>query len=301
MGIPKGYVFKPYGHRPAHSLPSFQANILIDHNGHACLYDFSLVTIAMGRSTDTSSFVEGGTIRWMSPELIGPEGFGLKEGHPTKESDCYALGMLIYEVLTGETPFSLHSTALVIRKVLDGEHPERPEGKEGARFTDDLWRILGLCWKYQPGERTNAKVVLQCLERTSLLPRPSSDMERIVEIDTDESLDFIVIDSGMFLNFAKCPRLTFNHPCGITGTTIIPSDSGLLVPPRHTTIAVPGTHTPPQNDPPAKIDPPMKVNPPSPMNSLDGGKPPAPRRGSSREGWVSGLVRKARGKFKTGT
>ena len=216
----------------------------------------------------------------MSPELLDPGRFGLTEGHPTKESDCYALGMTIYEVLGGEMPFAPPA----FFKILNGQCPERPQGKGGALFTDDLWRILGLCWEYQPGERTNAKVVLQCLERASLLLRPPSDMDRIVETDTDESLDFIVTDSGMFLDFAKCPRLTFNHPCGITGTTIIPSDNGLLVPPRHTITAVPGTHTSPRNDPPAEIDPPMKANPPSPMNSLDGGKPPAPRRGSSREG-----------------
>ena len=158
------------------------------------------------------SCVEGGTIRWMSPELIDPGSFGLKESRPTKKSDCYALGMVIYEVLTGETPFSLHSTPLVIKKVLEGERPERPEGNEGALFTDDLWRILALCWKHKPDERTNAKVVLQCLERTSLLPRPSSDVDGIVEIDTDKSLDVTVHDSGMFSQFRRRSQADLQTP-----------------------------------------------------------------------------------------
>ena len=37
----------------------------------------------------------------MSPELLDPERFGIpqSEGNrPTKQSDCYALGMVIYEV-----------------------------------------------------------------------------------------------------------------------------------------------------------------------------------------------------------
>jgi hypothetical protein len=37
----------------------------------------------------------------MSPELLDPEMFGLPElegERPTKQSDCYALGMVIYEV-----------------------------------------------------------------------------------------------------------------------------------------------------------------------------------------------------------
>jgi serine/threonine protein kinase len=34
----------------------------------------------------------------MAPELINPEEYGLDKTNPTKESDIYSLGMLIYEV-----------------------------------------------------------------------------------------------------------------------------------------------------------------------------------------------------------
>ena len=44
--------------------------------------------------TDASS---GGTFCWMSPELLDPLRFG-SSGRSTRESDCYALGMLVYEV-----------------------------------------------------------------------------------------------------------------------------------------------------------------------------------------------------------
>jgi serine/threonine protein kinase len=75
-----------------------QANILVDDKGSALLTDFGLMAL-----TDLSAFLSetadssGGTYRWMSPELLDPEGFG-SNGHPTRESDCYALGMVIYEV-----------------------------------------------------------------------------------------------------------------------------------------------------------------------------------------------------------
>ena len=53
-------------------------------------------------SDDTlMSFIGGGTRRWMSPELLDPERFGMpesEENRPTRQSDCYALGMVIYEV-----------------------------------------------------------------------------------------------------------------------------------------------------------------------------------------------------------
>jgi len=47
------------------------------------------------------SFTGGGTLRWTSPELLDPERFGMPESEdnrPTRQSDCYALGMVIYKV-----------------------------------------------------------------------------------------------------------------------------------------------------------------------------------------------------------
>lgn len=34
----------------------------------------------------------------MSPGLLDPDQFGIADCRPTKKSDCYALGMVVYEV-----------------------------------------------------------------------------------------------------------------------------------------------------------------------------------------------------------
>jgi len=83
---------------------SARANIPVDQTGHACLADFGLLTIiseATNLSVSLSSLTHGGTHRWMSSELFLPQEFGPKKSCPTKSSDCYALGMVIYEVLSG--------------------------------------------------------------------------------------------------------------------------------------------------------------------------------------------------------
>ena len=134
----------------------------------------------------------------MSPELIDPESFGFEKIHLTKESDCYALGMVIHEVLSGQTPFAPWGTPLVIRKVLDGVRPKRPEGEGGTLFTDDIWRTLEFCWKHNPNERASAKTVLSCLRETPPLSRSSSDVDGTVETDTDEQSDATVSNLGMF-------------------------------------------------------------------------------------------------------
>ena len=76
-----------------------QENILVDTSGTARVADFGLMTM-----TDMSTAVlskaavsSGGTLGWMSPELLDPPRFG-SNGSPTRESDCYALGLVIYEV-----------------------------------------------------------------------------------------------------------------------------------------------------------------------------------------------------------
>ena len=95
MGISKGYrrsfTTHPLSHRPIE-----QVNILVDDNGTARLADFGLMAISIDLSTiplSATTISSAGTVRWMSPELLF-----VQNSPPTSESDCYALGMVIYEV-----------------------------------------------------------------------------------------------------------------------------------------------------------------------------------------------------------
>ena len=110
----------------------------------------------------------------MSPELLDPEKFGLKDGRQTKRSDCYALGMVVYEVLSRQVPFFQHYKYAVIARILEGERPGRPRGEERTWFTDNIWDILERCWKPSPGDRPSVNGVLRCLEKASLSWRPTS-------------------------------------------------------------------------------------------------------------------------------
>jgi len=141
-----------------------KANILIDPTGHARLADFGLLTIIsdLANVLSSSSYAQGGTIRWMSPELIAPQRFGFEKSRPTKSSDCYALGMVIYETISGNPPFYKDADYTVYLKVVEGKRPPR-----GVRFTEGLWKTLELCWTPQPKDRPSIEDVLQRLEWAS--------------------------------------------------------------------------------------------------------------------------------------
>ena len=137
-------------------------------------------------SEDSESY---GPLRWMSPELLDPAQLGAKNGRPTKESDCYALGMVVLEVLTGKVPFSHCSNLLVMRKIIEGEHPDRPTGPEAVWFTDDLWAVLEQCWLHEPERRPTIKGVLECLEQGSVTWEPlvlTTDGDS--QVDDDDSV-----------------------------------------------------------------------------------------------------------------
>lgn len=172
---------------------------MIDQNGHARLADFGLLTF-VSDPTNPSSVTIAGTPRWMSPELLYPEKFGFEKSRPTEKSDCYALGMLILEVLSERCPFPSHQNYIVMRKVIEGERPERPEG---VWFTDDLWRTLEQCWLPQPENRPTIEAVLECLGEVSKIWQPLPPLGESVETDGDKSVS--LISQCTFLHFVPRP------------------------------------------------------------------------------------------------
>jgi hypothetical protein len=121
----------------------------------------------------------------MSPELLYPEKFGLDNSYPTMASDCYALGMVIYEVLSGRAPFAMCRDPEIVFLVLGGQRPERPEGDEGKLFTDGIWEVLELCWKQRPSERLDAGGILMGLDGNLTFSRKPSDTDEDIEADDD--------------------------------------------------------------------------------------------------------------------
>jgi serine/threonine-protein kinase len=75
-------------------------NIMVDGEGRATIFDFGIAqTRASKRLTSSAGSITMGTPDYVSPEQVE----GKRADH---RSDLYALGVIIYEMLSGELPFS---------------------------------------------------------------------------------------------------------------------------------------------------------------------------------------------------
>src|SRR5262249_8233997 len=98
-------------------------NILL-HDGHALVADFG-IALAASKASGTRMTETGmslGTPHYMSPEQA------MGEREITARSDVYALGAVLYEMLTGDPPFTGSTAqAIVARVVTETPRPPPPQ------------------------------------------------------------------------------------------------------------------------------------------------------------------------------
>jgi TolB-like protein/Flp pilus assembly protein TadD len=118
-------------------------NIIVDRNLSARILDFGLATIQGGEMI-TKAGSTLGTMAYMSPEQA--------QGRETDaRSDLFSLGIVLYELITGRTPFRRSNDAATLHAILN-ESPE-PLARFKSDVTPDLQRVVDRLLAKDPSER----------------------------------------------------------------------------------------------------------------------------------------------------
>jgi serine/threonine-protein kinase len=120
-------------------------NIMVDSDDHIKLIDFGIASLAGARRLTFAklSQVMG------TPEYIAPEQVKGKRGDA--RSDVYALGVMLYEMLTGETPFSgPNPFAIMNDRLLNNPKPPR-EADPGV--TPEMQEVIYRALERDPKSR----------------------------------------------------------------------------------------------------------------------------------------------------
>jgi serine/threonine protein kinase len=118
------------------------ANVLVDAEGRAFLTDFGLAKIA-GASGLTRTGEWLGTLAYVAPEQI-------RGGRVDARADIYALGCVLFHLLTGRPPFDRDSDAAILHGHLNDHVPALPARVRAAGALD---RVLARALAKDPAER----------------------------------------------------------------------------------------------------------------------------------------------------
>jgi len=107
-------------------------NILLDANGHIALCDFGLSKANLAKNDTTNTFC--GTTEYLAPEVL------LDEQGYTKMVDFWSLGVLVFEMCCGWSPFYAEDTQQMYKNIAFGKvrFPRDALSADGRSFVKGL-------------------------------------------------------------------------------------------------------------------------------------------------------------------
>ena len=169
------------------------SNILITESGDPMLSDFGIAKVLEAdKSWDlTGTGVGIGTPKYMAPE----QGMGKKIDHRV---DIYALGIVLFEMLTGRTPFRADTPLAVLIKQINAPLP-RPRDLVGS-IPEQVEQVIIKALAKSPQDRfENMGAFIEALKKLAIEPAPKIDKPRQIPVRKIPRLAVIAGAAGLLL------------------------------------------------------------------------------------------------------
>ncbi len=132
------------------------SNVKISTRGDVKLLDFGIA-----RNPQTPGLTRTGAVVG-TPEYFAPE--QIHGQRADARTDVWALGVLLYEMVTGRVPFEASSLVELYRRIDQADYPA--PGALGVALPADVASLLERCLRRQPSERfASAQALLREVER----------------------------------------------------------------------------------------------------------------------------------------
>ncbi|KAI5116312.1 hypothetical protein M0805_009156 [Coniferiporia weirii] len=174
-------------------------NVLVSSSGEAVIRGFDVPRITLKDALLASSresltdHDEPAGLRWMAYELINE----INNSEHTKESDVWAFGMTVYELLAKERPYASISTEVqVMISVKHKNVPLPPTSFDTwSREKQDVWALSCSCWKHDPKSRISISGVVKALKelRSKYGNEPSESPQDIFDRISNLDITGLVI------------------------------------------------------------------------------------------------------------
>jgi len=139
-------------------------NVLVDREGRVKVTDFGIARAGTSQMTETGSIV--GTAQYLSPEQA-------RGGEVDPRSDLYSLGVVLYELLTGKTPFDGETPVEIAMKHLS--NAPKPPSKLRPDIPPELDMVVLRALSKSPDDRYQSADEMEAdLERVARGARVSA-------------------------------------------------------------------------------------------------------------------------------